>query len=1545
MKRMLGLILGIFFCGVVISLGITQEIPVGKVTGKIVMQENGRPLIDAAVALVRIVSEDEYQRVRGVETNSDGTFALGNVPAGPYYIEISAKQHSLKKQAIAIEEGKTTEVSLEATPNKPYLNLYASQKVFTPDETPQIELHGFVLNEREVKIDLYRVDLAEVAKKGGLREALAPLTSVREYDVNLLEKASVKVADLSRKIEKTDAEGAFIESFKLGKQDEGIYFVICRSGGIKAVTTIIVSNLALITKTYQGKSLCYATNLKSGIPVEGVEILTAQNGVLVPTGKTDQQGLADIDLPASLNNGALVVGRQGSSIAVVGFGEYRSANENIKIAGYCERPAYRPGDEVHFKGVVRRSTKDGYVLPGSGTAEITIKDPDGDVLSTKTLPVSVHGTFNGSFITSKEGKPGGYSISCKAFGTTNSIYANVVSYRKPEFSVEVKSDKSFYTMGQEASATVECQYYYGGPVVGAKVKAQIYRSPKWQYENEDGEHESYSGGSGEYSAEVEAITDASGRAKITFPTRSEDDPEVLTNDYQYTINASVSEDEGKYFDGQGKIDVVRGDHDLTVEVQNPLVAPGESIDLLVKTTDAVDRQKPSPGHSVVVEIGRDSWTESASVFIPRDKQTVTTGADGTVHLIIPVTKAESLSIRATSIDSSGNKVVASDWAYVEGSPAMRERNKGSLDITLDKRMYKSGDDARVLLQTDMIGGSALVCVQSEGILWKKLVPITSESTLVKVPIVKEYAPNVYVSVSYVKEKKFLEAEKKLRVDRADRDLKIEIKSNREVYKPGETAQVTVKTFGSDGKPRAAEVSLGVVDEGIYDVAPDDTNLKGDFYPNRSNLVTTAYSFPEIYLDGGDKGSSKIPLRNKFKDTAQWSPTVWTGDNGEVTVPVVLPDNLTEWRVTAVGVSDSTEIGMHTETFRAKKDLMVRLQLPQYLVDGDRQRMTVIVANDTGKDQDVNLEIEAKGITLTGGAKQVVRVPNGQPQTVECTIDAGDPLTASVSAKAWIDGGPNDGVQQSLEVTPHGRREFEAKSGEGAITFALPIKPTADPKFGSLKISLNPTLAGDLVSSLDELIGFPYGCVEQTMSRFMPSVLVDKTVRDLGLPRPEKLNDLPKIVQDSLSRLENMKHSDGGFGWWEYDESSPFMTALVLDGIDRAKTAGQDVSRLDLDSTFEWSLKRLKAPVKEDSLRDRFYLAYSLIRFGKTDAIATLPAADITKLTPATLANAALAYHVAGQSEKAISCLDQLNKAAQGNDMAYWSEEEYAWGEEVSAIALVSFVTIRPTDPIIPRIVRHLRSSKKGDMWSSTRDTAYSLIGLTGYLATTKELAGDSVATVLVNGKELRTVSMSPSTISSPDWTVEIPRNILGTGDVKIEIRKQGAGSCYYSAELRTLDVAPDLAPETTDRGLKVERQYYRLEARSLENGTLKLLPSISPVSTFKSGDLIRVVLTITTNVSRKYVMIEEPTPSSCRVQERDELGGSEEWNNWWSRTVMRDDHLAFFATSIPSGISKITYTMRAEQAGLVRSLPTTVANMYDPSRHASTGDFVVEVTK
>ena len=1008
----------------------------------------------------------------------------------------------------------------------------------------------------------------------------------------------------------------------------------------------------------------------------------------------------------------------------------------------------------------------------------------------------------------------------------------------------------------------------------------------------------------------------------------------------------------------------------------PTGSAAGSILALVPRVSRISKRKSRRVHAVTVEVGREQWSRKTSVFIKKDEFQVLTGPDGTAHLRVPAGN-DSMALRGISRDSHGRQIVAQAWAYVEGSPARAEMNRGSLKLVLDRKRYAAGDHSRALIQTDMPGGKALVCVELDRVRWRQVVALTSPTTIVEVPIEKEYAPNAYISVDYIHEKHYLRAQRRVNIDRVDRDLHIDVKTDRDIYKPGDVARVTVRTVDSAGKPIPADVSLGVVDEGIYAVAEESTDIKQGFYPSRSNEVRTEYSFPRIYLDGGDKGSSKIPLRKLFRDTAAWVPSVWTGPSGIATTTVKLPDNLTQWRVTAVGISDDTLVGMQTAKFRARKDLMIRLELPQFLVDRDQQVMSAVVSNDTGVDQDVRVRLDGAGITVADAGLRSVHVPNGIPQVLQYHIAGDGPGKATLSGRAWVDRGAglsdpglSDGVQQSFTVEPRGRPVTDGTSGEGSANLTLPIRPSAHPTYGSLEISVSPTLAGGLVPTLDGLIGFPYGCVEQTMSRFLPSVLVAKTVKDLHLPPTKHLSDLPLIVRDSLARLNKMRHADGAWGWWDYDESSPFMTALVLDGLDRANLAGWDVSEVSLSRTLDWGLERLKAqratrlaatkalpkprpgrrPRKAasapslDHLRDRLYLVYSLLRHGKWDAAADLEGLPWKDMTASELATAALAFHAAGQSAEADRALGLLRESAQGSEgLAYWPSEPEAWGQEPSALALVAFETIHPTDPLVPRIVRHLMISRKGNLWESTRDSAYAIVGLTAYLEQSRELSAPTEARILVNGREVKALKLDPKIVSNSDWTVQIPRSELGKKNAHVEIRSDGPGKCYYSVQLKTLDTTPVLAAESTDPGLRVERRYYRLEARRLENGEMHLLPGKQTVTSFQSGDLVRVELTITSKQWRDFVLIEEPTPASCRVTEREDLGEYEEWNWWWSRTVILDDHLAYFATSLPKGESKISYTMRAEQAGKVCALPTTVANMYDPVRYASSAEADLEV--
>ncbi len=413
--------------------------------------------------------------------------------------------------------------------------------------------------------------------------------------------------------------------------------------------------------------------------------------------------------------------------------------------------------------------------------------------------------------------------------------------------------------------------------------------------------------------------------------------------------------------------------------------------------------------------------------------------------------------------------------------------------------------------------------------------------------------------------------------------------------------------------------------------------------------------------------------------------------------------------------------------------MVRLEMPEFLVQQDERQMTVMVTNDTGADRDVHVSLQAKGVDLIGDLNQTVRVSTDRATALTYNLKTGDPGPATLTAKAWIDGGPSDGVEQSFPVLAHGtpvRMAWSDQFTEAKDT-TIDIKPSFDKTTGRVAVTVSGGLAGNLVSSLDGLIGFPYGCVEQTMSRFMPSVLVAKTVRDLGLPQPKLEKQIPKIAADSVLRLARMQHEDGGWGWWENDASDLFMTALVLDGLDRScKRAGYDVKRVDTDKAVKWVLSRTGTiSWEETTSRSQSYIIYALA------PIRTLRDCREALQRPSDKG------HESGRQSDPGSCAERDGAESQGRERshvgslestmvhqgpvgAYWDGSDWDWGSESTALGLTAFMSARPDDPLIPKLVRHLMMHRTGDMWDSTRDTAYALIGLTQYLAHTHELAAD-----------------------------------------------------------------------------------------------------------------------------------------------------------------------------------------------------------------------------
>jgi uncharacterized protein YfaS (alpha-2-macroglobulin family) len=1572
LSALLSLLCALALCLFLLGYGVAREVPVGTLSASIVMKENGKPLPGAFVTLKTrsFIDSDEIPKERHFQTDKKGQFRLSNVMAGLYTITVSAKAHNVKSMVVSVEEGKPTSLLLKAEPKAPYLELYASQRVFTPNETPAVQLKGFS-KESKLKVTAFRLDFDKVAAEGGLYNALAPLAR-RDNGKQVVNPATMGVAvnSFQREIKDKDAENTFVEKLEVPKLAEGLYWIQCDLPNASRGTWVSVTKIALIAKHSTHGVSTFVTSIDTGAPIAGAEIsmFLAKNSTRL--GATNAEGTFRFDMPkVESDHTGVVVASSGGSKALVDFYISKPEAEGIHIFSYTDRSLYRPGDLVQYKGVIRKLDNSTYTIPAAKDVKVELHDQQDTVVAQQSLSLSDMGTYNGSFTVAKESAPGNFTLVTNYAGKTETKNVGVADYRKPTYSIKVTPEKRHYIRGDKGRFIVQAEYYFGGPVVGAKVTASVMREPTYMggegdmsSDESSTESSQYSPGqktySGEVTGELNLVTDENGRAFVDFDTLQPNEPKESSTDYSFTTTVAVKDEAGKYYDGQGSVNVYRGEYLVTAELDKYIADPNSPVTVKLRAMD-LDK-KPLSGLAIKVITGFDHWAKKEYIT-EQQEQTVVTGPDGSASATVTGAHPGYLTIKAQVTDPKGNLVTEETGVYVAGVGESAEWDTGrpadKFSITLDKKQYKPGDTMKVLVQCAHPGGSALITLEAEHVMQTQVVALTKKTTIFSVPVTESFAPNCFISGAYVREKQFYEDTASIGVDLTKEKLQVQIASDKPVYKPGENAVYTVKTLGPSGAPTSAEVSLGVVDESVYAIYDDQPNILNAFYPKRENLVQTSYSFPVLYLGGGDKAPASVAVRRKFADTAFWNPVVRTNAQGEASVLVKLPDNIGSWRATAIGIDGNTAVGQARQNVIARKDLMIQLSAPGFMVGEDVQTLSAVVTNNTGSDADVKVNLSVQNVSLQDGQQtSTVHVPNGGVQSVLYKIKPGTGTEASMVAKAWIVNGASDGVELKVPLLPRARPAMDVFAGSTSSTqtIALNVKDSALAGQGGIVLTLSPTIATSLLNSLDQLVQFPYGCTEQTTSRFMPAVLVAGAMKDIGLPKPALADKIPQIAADSYARLANLQHADGGWGWWTYDESDPYMTAYVLESIWRAKAAGfAPPASVNLSKALDWAkgyFGKKSTPPAWD--RDRIheneintlYLAYAATLYGRgADAATVLQPKEVAHLVPTALAYAVLAYHAMGASYAGAqdSTLDVLAKAAQDDGQtAYWPETY--WGYESTARCMLAIETVRPDHPLVAKAAKFLMLKRRGDAWESTRDSSVAIMAMTEYLRHTKELVGSPQVTVRLNGTELNRFTFTNDSLRHGGAKVQLDLSKLTRGQNTLEITCSGQGVIYYGCTMT--QYLPDVSNPQLANGFSIQRSYYVMQAQKLEDGSMRLLPSKQPVNSAKPGDVIQVQLKLHSDRARQFMIIEDPVPSSCHITERQSMGDEEKWSDWYSDVSIFDDHIAFFARELASGDSLITYTMRVENPGTAHALPARLYNMYEPDQRSSTAEQILEVS-
>jgi hypothetical protein len=1378
----------------------------------------------------------------------------------------------------------------------------------------------------------------------------------------------------------------------------GVYLIEATDGTYKAYTVVIVTSIAVVERADNGAASVYVADRKTGAPIEKAEVALWTGAQSQSSAETSSDGMATLKIASQRESQSdapeniWIIAKHGADVALVTPWSYMFGGASAKYSKayiYTDRPVYRPGHTVHIKGILRHEKDDSLTLPEEKTIELTVTAPEDKTLFDKEVPISGHGTVSADLTLESDAPLGYYTVTLgKATGTGN-FY--IEEYKKPEYQVTVKSAAQRVLQGNSIQATIEARYFFGEPVANAKVKYVVHTSQHYWWDQDESDQDA-SGDAGDNEAESsddsdvgwdaaeqqeqQGMLDANGRLSIALPIPIDG----KHNDEDYRIEARVTDAANREVSGHTTVLATYGSFRVSVEPTSYVFEGGKPVRVKVTAQDYDGKPVRTQVHLTAM---RESWD---SVARQRSQKQVaatdaSTGTDGTAHVDLPIGGSGDFEVTASAPTPERRTVEGRTWVWIWNGAGEWYRANTQAQIVADKKTYKVGDTAHLLLVTGLKESWAVVTVEGDSVQSRRVLHATSQSLAFDVPITAKAQPNLIVDAVLVHDDQVISAQRSLKVPLVERTLIVTVTPDKTRYLPEEKGSFDILAIDSKGKPVEADLSFGEVDEALYSVRPDtNADLVSYFYPNRSIFLNPQSSF-EFFFSG--EAGIKSPLlaelgrsagmfhprmaqvkpgsdlvvpkvRKAFPDTAYWNPNVHTSADGHARVEFNFPDALTTWRTTVRAMTDDGKAGSAVTRVLVRKNLIVRLAAPRFFRQGDETVLRVIADNYLETPKDVTFALDVSGVDVIGGQTKTINIPAKGENFAEWRVKAHAVGNAVLTAKA-LTNEESDALEQTLPVLPYGVKQRAAGTGvvyagegQGQWTYQYPAG--SDAAAHKLTITVAPSVAGTVFSALDYLTSYPWGCTEQTMSSFLPDLVVAQALDKLHLKSPIDRAELTKMVNAGVERLNNFQHDDGGWGWWPDDPSRVFMTAYVVSGLGQAKAAGFSIDEQRLNKGRNWLQNTLAA--HRDMIPDlRAYAVYALATTGGAPKDAVERAwASRSKLSDEGLALVGLALDQSGDS-RAKELTQALEQRAKVSDIdAHWEGSydglmEYSddTSPETTAFALKLIVHQDRASGLMPKAAQWLANHRNGDYWFSTKQTAMVIQGLTDYLTLSGELNNSSDVEVLVNGTSLDKRHFGPEDGFAAPWRIQVPSTQAGSGG-KVTIRKSGNGIAYWSAESSWYSADSRLFQQGK-LALNITRDYYVLQKRQ-DKPTDPITYDLNPLKgAVHVGDIVAVKLALN-GTNWKYLLAEDPIPAGTEFLPDTSLYKLNNKPYWWTdfftRKEFHDDRAAFFDTEFNTR-REYVYLLKVVNSGKFAISPAQAGPMYQSNVETSSDPAVLEV--
>ena len=934
-----------------------------------------------------------------------------------------------------------------------------------------------------------------------------------------------------------------------------------------------------------------------------------------------------------------------------------------------------------------------------------------------------------------------------------------------------------------------------------------------------------------------------------------------------------------------------------------------------------------------------------------------------------------------------------------------------LTVRTDKRVdkgerYLPGQTAVVTVTRRGITGDVVLFVERERIF--RTIPLTFDAkgrAVVRLKVHKKYASSVTLRAVAVRGGKGLRGKKgpllsaytRLLVSHEPYQLHVDIKADKKVYRPG--SKVTVKLSVRDGLKRArpSRVVLMAVDEAVLNLTrywlpnpyhnlaytPPDDVLADDV---RRHLASLGIDILHVHhaikpgehgfggwggfgkgggggggggygmggLGVGSSGRKQKP-RRKFLTTA-WHATVVTDAKGRATTTFTLPDNVTAYRIMAFAVDKERSAGTGSTRFEVDLPLLSLPALPRLLRAGDDAQAGVVIYNQ----QTTGVAIVSAKVTgsvkLTGPATRRVKLIKGRGANVRFALRATKKGTARFTFTVRV-GKQVDTIETSLGVKRPTLMEASSVSGQtrGAVRHAIEKMSGLRRDVGGMEVSLASTALTGVEDGMEQLIGYPYGCLEQKASRLLAMIAATALGDRFNL----KLPGSPRAwIRTGLNHVLAMQRRDGGFGYWPSSTWSwPWATAYALIVLHRANLAKGATGVAVPSGAVQKAVRFLRRYARSSTgsmLRHYTFSYYAFIVYALR-----LHGVDVTQwalklvqnrvrkplfsrsLLLATLAASPTRKYKAKlrrRVRKAIGDLaDELGNSLRIDGTTAHAEENLGWGYQVmmhsndrtTAMVLLALLNARPKHVMIGRLVRWFLQGRRQARFRNTQEAAWAVMAMWDYARILEKAVPDFEAGIWLGKKRILKAIFKGRSVKPQLRKLEM-RDILriaGSAARSLLIAKRGKGTLYYVARLRYARLRLPAKPR--DRGFRV-----RKTVEVLSRAGLPLKKQRPP----RLGDTVLVTLKVKTTIARRYVVVDDPLPAGLEAIDSSlatasRSVGASLWrlrSTWYDHREIRDDRVVFFRDLVQPSTLTFRYLARVSTPGRFVSPPTKAEEMYNP---------------